>query len=184
AARDEAQAEKAALAEVLEVINSSAGELAPVFDAMLEKATKLCEASFGIANTYDGDRFHTAALHGVPEPLAELWLSAAPPPAANSPLARIASGEDIVHIEDFAASPGYLAGEPRPRAMVELGGAHSYIAVALRKDGKLLGTLAAYRQEVHPFTDKQIALLQNFAAQAVIAIEIARLITETREALE
>ncbi len=180
----EALEQQTATAEVLQVINSSPGELAPVFDAMLEKVTRLCEASFGIANTYDGDRFRTAALHGVPEPLAELWLSAAPPPPANSPLARIASGEDVVHIEDFATSPGYLAGEPRPRAMVELGGAHSYVVVALRKDGKLLGTLAAYRQEVRPFTDKQIALLQNFAAQAVIAMENARLITETREALE
>src|SRR5436190_3887727 len=178
----EALEQQTATAEVLGVINSSPGDLTPVFDAMLEKATKLCEASFGIANTYDGDRFHTAALHGVPQPLAELWLSAAPPPRANSPLARIAGGEDVVHLEDFAALPGYLAGEPRPRAMVELGGAHSYVAVALRKDGKLLGTLAAYRQEVRPFTDKQIALLQNFAAQAVIAIENARLITETRAA--
>jgi GAF domain-containing protein len=180
----EALEQQTATAEVLGVINSSPGDLAPVFDAMLEKVTRLCEASFGIANTYDGDRFRTAALHGVPEPLAELWLSAAPPPPANGPLARIASGEDVVHIEDFATSPGYLAGEPRPRAMVELGGAHSYVAVALRKDGKLLGTLAAYRQEVRPFTDKQIGLLQNFAAQAVIAMENARLISETREALE
>src|SRR5437762_13778003 len=127
AALDDALEQQSATAEVLGAINSSPGDLAPVFDAMLEKVTRLCEASFGIANTYDGDRFRTAALHGVPEPLAELWLSAAPPPAANSPLARIASGEDIVHIEDFAASPGYLAGEPRPRAMVELGGAHRHI---------------------------------------------------------
>src|SRR5262249_29369168 len=101
-----------------------------------------------------------------------------------SPLGRILNGEDVAHNEDFATLPGYLRGEPRPRAMVELGGAHSYVVVALRKDGRLLGTLGAYRQEVRLFTEKQIALLQNFATQAVIAMENARLITETREALE
>jgi signal transduction histidine kinase len=182
----EALEQQTATAEVLQVINSSPGELTSVFDAMLERVTRLCDAAFGIANTYDGERFRTAALHRVPAPLAELWLSpAAPPPGPNSPLTRIARGEDIVHIEDFAATPTYRMGEPRHRAMVELGGAHSYVAIALRKqDGELLGTLAAYRQEVRPFTDKQIALLQNFAAQAVIAMENARLLTETREALE
>jgi len=150
---------------------------------MLERVTQLCDAAFGIANTYDGERFRTAALHRVPAPLAELWLSpAAPPPGPNSPLTRIACGEDIVHIEDFAATPTYRTREPRHRAMVELGGAHSYVAVALRKqNGELLGTLAAYRQEVRPFSDKEIALLQNFAAQAVIAMENARLLGELRE---
>jgi len=146
---------------------------------MLDKAMRLCEAAFGIANIYDGERFHTAALRGVPRALADLWLSNPPPPGPESPLVQILNGKDVAHIEDFATLPG-----PRPRAMVELGGAHSYVVVALRKDGRLLGTLGAYRQEVRSFTEKQTALLQNFAAQAVIAMENARLITETREALE
>jgi GAF domain-containing protein len=182
----EALEQQTAMAEVLQVINASPGNLTPVFDTVLQRVTRLCDAAFGIANTYDGERFRTAALHRVPAPLAELWLSAAaPPPGPNSPLTRIASGEDIIHIEDFAATPTYRTGEPRHRAMVELGGARSYVAVALRRqDGALLGTLAAYRQEVRPFSDKEIALLTSFAAQAVIAIENARLITETREALE
>ena len=98
--RDEALAREVAIAEVLQVINSSPGDLAPVFDAMLEKAMRLCEAAFGIANIYDGERFHTAALRGVPEALAKLWLSDPPPPPPQSPLARILDGEDVAHIDD------------------------------------------------------------------------------------
>jgi len=182
--RDEALAREAAMAEVLRVINSSPGDLAPVFDAMLEKATRLCEAELGFLSTYDGGQFRTAALHRVPPALAELWLSAPPEPGPNSALTRLALGEDLVHIEDYAAYRAYTAGEPRARALVDVGGVRTYLAVPLRKDGRLLGALAVYRQEVRPFSDKQIALLQNFAAQAVIAMENARLLTETREALE
>jgi two-component system, NtrC family, sensor kinase len=180
----EALEQQTATAQVLQVINSSPGDLTPVFGSMLEKATRLCEAAFGIMNTYDGQRYHTAALHGIPPELAELWMSAPPEPGPHTALYRIAHGEHIVHFEEMIATEAYQSGDARLRAMVELGGARTMVVVALRKDAKLLGTIAAYRQEVRPFTDKQIALLQNFAAQAVIAMENARLLTETREALE
>ena len=182
--RDEALQRETAAAEVLQVINASPGDLAPVFEAMLEKAMALCEAAFGMMSTYDGEHFHTGAMRGVPEKYAKQHTRNPPHPGPETGLGRIESGEDIVHVFDLADSDAYRFGDPRRRDVVDLGGARSYVAVALRKDGKLLGTLAAYRQEVRPFTDKQIALLQNFAAQAVIAMENARLITETREALE
>jgi adenylate cyclase len=175
-------AREAATAEVLQVINSSPGDLAPVFDAILEKATQVCEAAFGVMNTYDGERFHTAAMHHLPPALAEVYGRDPPPPGPHSPLTLIAQGQDVVSIDDLTVGPG--AGLPRRRILIEQGGARSWVAVALRKDGALLGAISAYRTEVRPFTDKEIELLRNFAAQAVIAMENARLITETREALE
>ena len=180
----EALEQQTATAEVLGVINSSPGDLAPVFDAMLEKATRLCNAKFGVMTTYDGAKFQTVAWHGVPPALAERFISAPPDFGPNTAGAQMALGTDIVNVEDLAASEGYRLGEERFKAFVDLGGAHSFLGVALRKDGHLLGYLAVYHQDIQPFTDKQITLLQNFAAQAVIAMENARLLTETREALE
>ena len=174
--------QQTATAEVLQVINSSPGDLTPVFEAMLEKATQVCDAAFGIMNTHDGARFLTAAVHRFPPALAEVFWKDTPQPGPHSSLTLMVQGEDVIRVDDLATGPG--TSDPRRRALIELGGARSYVSVALRKDGKLLGTIAAYRQEVRPFSEKQVALLQNFAAQAVIAMENARLITETREALE
>src|SRR5262249_24572534 len=128
----EALAREHAMAEVLKVINSSPGDLAPVFDAMLEKATRLCEAAFGILNTYDGEQFRTVTLRGVPRSLEEFLLrSESPQPAPESAPGRMISGEDVVQMDDLAAFEG--SSDSRGRAMVELGGARSYVTVALRK---------------------------------------------------
>jgi GAF domain-containing protein len=177
----EALEQQTATAEVLQVINSSPGSPVPVFDAMLDKATRLCEANFGIMNTYDGERFSAAAAYRVPAALIE-WQDQHGPSVfgPGTAPAQIAGGENLVHTVDLIATEAYQRGDPSRRALVDLGGARSHLIVALRKDNALLGTIAVYRQEVRPFTDKQIVLLQNFAAQAVIAMENARLITETR----
>ena len=180
----EALEQQTATAEVLGVINSSPGELAPVFDAMLEKATRLCEAPFGTLRTWDGERFHFGAVYGDPQ-LSD-WVrrrGSFHPDGGQSPLRRIMEGEQVVQVADASSDADYSTSAGF-REMVEASGMRSVITVALRKDETLLGSIHVYRQEVRPFSDKQVALLQNFAAQAVIAMENARLITETREALE
>jgi PAS domain S-box-containing protein len=179
----EALERQTANTEVLEVINSSPGNLQPVFDAMLERAVRLSESAFGLMSLYENDRFTRVALYGVQRSLLEPE-SSLPPPGPSNALSCLRDGEDVIHTVDLAASPAYLEGDRRTRNVVELGGARSLLAVALRKDGLFLGSLTAYRQEVKPFTDKQIALLQGFAAQAVVAMENARLLDELREALE
>jgi PAS domain S-box-containing protein len=184
AERDEALLRETATTEVLQVINSSPGDLAPVFDAMLERANRLCEADFGLLWTCDGDRYHPAAMRAVPTAWAEYLAQNPTPFGAGSGPARVLAGQRFVHVPDFAADEVTLSGDPSRRALVELAGARTGLAVRLVKDATLLGVFLLYRREVRPFSDKQIALLENFAAQAVIAMENARLLTETREALE
>ncbi|MGC1888171.1 MAG: GAF domain-containing protein, partial [Stellaceae bacterium] len=180
----EALDQQTATAEVLQVINSSPGDLAPVFDAMLRKALQLCVAELGNLLIYEGDCFRTVSLHGAPEAFVEFMTRGPIRPGPHTGLARLARQRRLVHIADLAAEEGYRERDPLRVASVELAGMRTFLAVPLVKDDALLGALVIYRQEVRPFSEKQIALVQNFAAQAVIAMENARLITETREALD
>src|SRR3984893_77261 len=178
----EALEQQTATAEVLQVINSSPGDLAPVFDAMLEKAMRLCDASHAHLFTVDGEQVHSVAVRG--DPRFREWLQQGPLPLVpGSSVDRMRRGERFVHVLDATEMEPYRT-NPWFRELVDRGGGRTTISVPLRKDGALLGTIHLYRPEVRAFSDEQITLVENFAAQAVIAMENARLLTETREALE
>jgi two-component system NtrC family sensor kinase len=177
----EAVAQQAASSEVLQVINSSPGDLAPVFDAILEKAVRLCDAAHGELHAYDGERFHTVAFFGVSAEYAKLRATTPPSGRPGTGTGRLLETKRPVHVLDAAAGESYLRGEPSSRLVVDVAGVRTSLSVPLLKDDSVLGNFLIYRKEVRPFTEKQIALLQNFAAQAVIAMENARLLGELRE---
>ena len=180
----EALEQQTATAEVLQVINASPGNLQPVFDAMLENAMRLCGAAFGELYTFDGENFKPGAHQGIPAAFAEFRMRAPLTNAPGSMTRRIREGARVVHIADVKDDELYRMGDPTRVSLVDIGGARTVLTVALRKDESLLGFIVIYRQEVRPFSDRQVSLLENFGAQAVIAIENTRLITEQLEALE
>jgi two-component system NtrC family sensor kinase len=181
AERDQLLQQQVATNEVLQVINASSGDLAPVFDAILERAMRLCEAKFGLLATYDDGQIRTVAARGVPPAFAKFRKNNPPDYGPGTGPARILAGERVVHIVDLKSGDAYREGDPNRRAVVDLGGARTVLLVPLLKNESVLGYITIYRKEVRPYSDEHIVLLQNFADQAVIAIENARLFNEVQQ---
>ena len=179
---NEALEQQTATSEVLRVISSFPGDLQPVFETMLENCVRICDATFGSIYRWDGDALHLVATLNTPPAFAEYRRRTPLRPGPKTASGRMVATKTVVHVADVTAEQAYIErGDPAYVAAVELGGSRTVMAVPMLKEDELIGAFLVSRQEVRPFTDKQIALVTNFANQAVIAIENARLLNELRQ---